>query len=245
MIGGHNTTTHYQYSLVDKFRKAPDYFSSSYAMEFMDSSHLGILSQVFNIKGEGYTIGGAMAGSNLALIQAQRLIQQGYIDICLVVGIMADLSPMEIQAFFNAGAMGGHSYAKQPEKASRPFDSQHEGFIYGQACGAIILESASSLRKRKIKPIAKLSSGAMVLGANYAPDPSVEDEIRVMRQALQYGKLKIDEIDYINAHGTSTPLGESNRTYGYFRLISEPMFSHVDQLNQEHYWTLSLVSWNH
>ena len=116
----------------------------------MDTDYIGVLSEAFTILGEGLTVGGASACGNVALLHAQQLIENNRHAACLVVGAAADLSPMELQAFHNLGALGGHRFAQTPNQACRPFDKLHEGFIYGQAAACIILESIASANERHV-----------------------------------------------------------------------------------------------
>lgn len=208
VVAGQSLASHYQYDLMDTFKQTPDYLSPSYALNYMDTDHVGSLSEAFGILGEGFTLGGASASSNVALLQAYRLIRDEWLDACLVVGALADLSPMDLQGFHNIGALGGHRFADQPDKACRPFDNSHEGFIYGQAAACLIIESVHSAAKRKASILGYMLGGAMVLDGNYQSNPNCAGELRVMEQALKNSCLSVNEINYINTHGTSSPLGD-------------------------------------
>jgi malonyl-ACP decarboxylase len=208
IVAGQNTTQAYQYHLHRKFQDAPDYLSPTYALHFMDTDQVGTLSEVFNIQGEGFTVGGASASGNVGIIQACRLIKQNNVDICLVIGTLADLSPIEIQGFRNIGALGGINFHDQPLKAARPFDAEHEGFIWGQASGCLILESAAFTKKYNTPTIGKISGTSMSLDANRFANPTIAGEVKVMRQALTQAYLLPADIQYINTHGSSSPLGD-------------------------------------
>ncbi len=208
VVAGSNLSCGLQYSLHDRFTKAPEYLSPSYALQFMDTDFVGTLSEIFNIQGEGFTVGGASASGNVAIIKACQLIKLGVADVCLVVGCCCELSPMEIQSFINLGGMGGHGYIERPLEACRPFDVQHEGFIYGQASGCIVLESKEHAVKRNAKILSYICGGAIALDANRLSDSSEEGVARVMAAAIRQAGLDASDISYINAHGTSTPLGD-------------------------------------
>ncbi len=126
----------------------------------------------------------------------------------MVVGAMADISPMELQGFYNIGAMGGKRFQNQPEKSCRPFDKDHEGFIYGQSAGCLILESAESVIRRHAIAHAEILGGVLLLDGNRLSDSNEEGETRVMQAALKYSNNNIDQVDYINTHGSSSPLGD-------------------------------------
>ncbi|HTR88006.1 MAG TPA: beta-ketoacyl synthase N-terminal-like domain-containing protein [Reyranella sp.] len=218
VVAGNNTTQNYQYSLQAAFRQNPEYLSPRYALQFMDTNLIGALSETFGIKGEGFTVGGASASGNVGIIQGMRLIQAGLADACLVVGVAADLSPMEIQAFYSVGAMGGRRFHDQPEKACRPFDAAHEGFIYGQAAACVVLEAAGI---RKISSLATVMGGTTALHATASSDPSIEGEARAMRGALRQAGIDALEVDYVNTHGSSSPLGDKVEIEAIEQVFSE------------------------
>lgn len=208
LVAGHNLTSTYQHQFFDSFQKNPEYIPAKYALRFMDSCILGILSTLFNISGESFTLGAAMASSNIALIQGARLIEQGVLDACVVVGVQAELSPLERQAFYNAGALMVGEIGNDPKKASRPFDKKRAGFIYSQASGCIILESSNSCNTRKHAAHVMIQGKAMRLGASPTSEASVTEEVAVMKQALSDAHCHIADLHYINAHATSTNQGD-------------------------------------
>jgi malonyl-ACP decarboxylase len=151
----------------------------------MDTDHIGTISEIFNIAGEGFTVGGASASGNIGIIKGFQMIQLGIVDACIVVGALADLTNMELQGFYNIGAMGGKTFHDKPEKACRPFDRDHEGFIYGQASGCLILESFESAQKRNIPLLAEMLGGSIILDSNRLSDPNENGEIKAMESALK------------------------------------------------------------
>ncbi|WP_024834505.1 beta-ketoacyl synthase N-terminal-like domain-containing protein [Ruminiclostridium josui] len=221
VVSGSNLSQNYTYGHYDKFRNTPEYLTPSYALHYMDTDHLGVLSQLLGVKGEGFTAGGASASGNVALIQGFRMVQSGIVDACLVVGALADLSPMELQGFYNLGGMGGKGFAEEPEKACRPFDKDHEGFIYGQAGGCILLEAYDSASARGASIHAFMLGGAIALDGNRLSDPNEEGEARTMISAMAQGNVEASEVSYINAHGTSTPLGDITELKAIRRVFRE------------------------
>lgn len=208
IVAGQNSTQHYQYDLIPKFKENPEYLSPRYALEFLETNQVGVLSELFEINGEGFVVGGASATGNVGIIKAYQLVQFGLADICLVVGVLADLSPLDMQGFINIGAMGGKKFGNQPEKACRPFDSQHEGFIYGQASACIIIESGMSALKRAMPFMAEIAGGSLNLDGNSSSDPKVNGEMKAMLSALSQAALSASDVSYINTHGSSSPLGD-------------------------------------
>ncbi len=208
VIGGSNLTKQVSYNLYNDFYEEPLYLSPTYAMGFMDTNQVGIISELLGIFGEGFTIGGASASGNIAIIKAMQLLQLGISDVCIVIGALADLTPMEIQGFMNVGALAGKIFAHDPEKACRPFDIRHEGFVYGQGCGCIILETEKSAISRGKQPIANLLGGGIVLDGNRLTNPSKQGEIQAMKKTIKSAGIKQDDIGYINTHGSSSTLGD-------------------------------------
>jgi malonyl-ACP decarboxylase len=204
IVAGHNTTSFEQYRLQKDLATELNFISPAYALNFMDSQQLSAISEVLGIQGPGLTIGGASASSHAALWQAYQWLKYGQVEACLVVGSLAQLAPLELQALYNLGALGGQSFIEHPQQACRPFDTAHEGFIPGQAAACVILEGTAA----SINSQAELIATALGLDANHLTNPSVTGEIKVMQQALAEAKLVPEDIDYINAHATSTPLGD-------------------------------------
>ncbi len=217
IVAGQNTSCHYSYSLHESFQKDPEFLSPTYALNFMDTNYVGVLSELFGIHGEGFTVGGSLATGTIGLIKAMQLIQDDRLDACLVVGVMADLSPMELQGFRNIGALGGMNFEKEPHKACRPFDKAHEGFIYGQGTGAIFLESSKSAAKRGTPLLGSLLGGSIALDGNRLSNPSLKGETEIMRAALK--NANVERVDYINTHGTSAPLGDETELEAISQLL--------------------------
>ncbi|MBI4652468.1 beta-ketoacyl-ACP synthase [Candidatus Desantisbacteria bacterium] len=221
IIAGSNLTMNFQYDLYQKFFQSFEYITPSYALHYMDTDHVGILSEVFDIRGEGFTVGGASASGNVGILKGYQLIQLGVVDACMVVGSIADLSPMELQGFYNIGAMGGKRFHDQPEKACRPFDKDHEGFIYGQASGCLILESLESAKKRDIHILAEILGASLILDGNRLSNPNEDGEVRAMEFALNQAKVKAEDVDYINAHGSSSQLGDETEIRAIRRVFKK------------------------
>lgn len=208
LVAGNNINQAYQRGVMMKYQEDPEYVPASYALHFMDIDQIGLISEVLGVRGEGFTVGGGSASGNMAILQAYRQIKYGVCQACVVVGAMADLSPVELQAFRHAGALGGKRFAAQPEKACRPFDADRDGFIYGQGSACLILESAKQARERGAPVWGQIAGGAACLDGNRSSNPSAAGEVRVMRQALEEAGHAVTEVQYVNAHATSSLLGD-------------------------------------
>jgi malonyl-ACP decarboxylase len=221
VVAGHNLNQHDSFELYQKVQQAPEYLNPRTALHFMDTDHIGTLSEIFEIQGEGFTVGGASASGNVGILKGYQLVQWGIAEACMVVGGLSHLSPLELQAFYNLGAMGGKRFQNEPGKACRPFDKDHEGFIYGQGSGCLILESSESSRNRKVPPLAEILGGSLVLDGNQLSNPGENGEVRAMTSALQQANLKPEQIHYLNAHGTSSPLGDKTEIKAVKRVFRE------------------------
>lgn len=226
VAAGSNLSQNYHYGLLPGFQSNPQYLTPKYAIHYMDTDHVGTLSEIFNIQGEGITVGGSSASGNVAIIKGCQSIQLGILEACAVVGVMADLSPMELQGFYNLGAMGGKRFCNQPGKACRPFDKDHEGFIYGQAAGCLILESLDSAQKRGMPVLAEIEGAALLLDGNRLPNPNAQGEAHAMESALKQASIKPTQVDYLNAHGTSSPLGDETEIKAIKTVFNENL-SHL------------------
>jgi malonyl-ACP decarboxylase len=177
-----------------------------YALSFLDSNQVGCLSEILSIGGPGFTIGAAAASGNAALFQAFHWIRSGIVQRCLVVGACMEFTALELEAFAILGAACSGRLQDDPARACRPFDQAHEGFVWGQGAGCVVLESPDCVTGRKV--LGELVGASLLLDGNHLSDPSQKGEIRAMQLALNSGDLDPRYIGYINAHGTSSPLGD-------------------------------------
>ncbi|MCS1407948.1 MAG: Polyketide biosynthesis malonyl-ACP decarboxylase PksF [Verrucomicrobia subdivision 3 bacterium] len=181
-----------------------------YALSFLDTHQVGCLSELFSILGMGYTVGGASASGGVALYQALQWVRSGVMGSCLVVGASPDYSVLEREGFSVLGAAClGEGYGGCPGGASRPFDRGHAGFVLGRGCGGMVVEARDLAMARGAEVLGEILGGAVVLDGNHLSDPSVRGESRAMREALMDAGVGAGEVGYINAHGTSSPLGDA------------------------------------
>jgi 3-oxoacyl-[acyl-carrier-protein] synthase II len=172
----------------------------------------GLVSMRFNAKGPNYATISACATSAHAIGDAFRTIQYGDADIVITGGSEATVTPMAIGGFANMKALSERNDA--PETASRPFDQTRDGFVMGEGAGVVVLEDYEHAKKRGAHIYAEIV-GYGATGDAYhltAPAPDGEGAQRAMRRAMADAKLKPEDIDYINAHGTSTPANDLNET---------------------------------
>lgn len=216
-----NASQRYQYDMVQKCAINPEYVSPRYALHALSTDHVGVISELLKVHGEGFAVGGASASGNVALLKASQIIQLGIVDACIVIGALSDLSPLSLQGFYNIGAMGGKHFKDSPKEACRPFDTSHEGFIYGQGCACIILEADDSIKKRGISPLAEFLGGVILLDGHALAAPNEAGEAKSMTRCLDVAGLQSGDVDYINAHGSSSPLGDRTEISAIKRVFSK------------------------
>lgn len=209
IVGGSNFQQRELAQLHENYRERKQFLKPTYALSFMDSDLCGFCSARFGIRGLAHTVGGASASGQLAIIQAAHAVLSDQVDVCIALGALMDISHWECQGFRALGAMGSDRFASEPALASRPFDRDHDGFIFGESSGAMIIEDRASSERRQMRPYAVLRSWAVAIDGNRNPDPSVDGEMRVIRSALQSAAWSASQIDYVNPHGTGSTLGDA------------------------------------
>ncbi len=170
----------------------------------------GVVSMRFNARGPNYATVSACATSAHAIGDAMRTIQYGDADVMICGGAEATVTPMAIGGFANMTALSRRN--DSPSTASRPFDATRDGFVMGEGAGIIVLEELEHARARGARIYGEVA-GYRATGDAYhltGQLPDHEGLQRAMRGAMQDGGLTPADIDYVNAHGTSTPLNDSN-----------------------------------
>jgi 3-oxoacyl-[acyl-carrier-protein] synthase II len=154
----------------------------------------------------------ACAASNMAIGEAADAIRLGRADVMLAGGTEAGITRVGIAGFSAMRALSRRNDA--PEEASRPFDAGRDGFVMGEAGAVVVLEELERAKSRDAKIYAELLGYGLSSDARHVtePDPSGENPARAMNMALADAGVNVDEVDYINAHGTSTPLGDASET---------------------------------
>src|SRR5215218_2648866 len=187
----------------------------------------GVVSMRFNARGPNYATVSACATSAHAIGDAFRCIQYGDADIIITGGAEATVTPMAIGGFANMTALSERN--DSPETASRPFDRDRDGFVMGEGAGIVILEELEHAKRRGARIYAEVA-GYGATGDAYhltAPAPDGEGLQRAMRRALADGGLTPGDVDYVNAHGTSTPLNDSNEA----KAIAKVFGDHARSIN--------------
>jgi 3-oxoacyl-[acyl-carrier-protein] synthase II len=168
-----------------------------------------IVRTKLGLTGPVATVGAACASANYALVQARRWLTMGLADVCLAGSCTLDTSKICLASFGNLGALSKRNH--EPQAASRPFDKDRDGFVMGEGGALFVLERVESARRRGARPYAEVAGFGASSDASHMVIPSSDPKpaAAAIRIALRDAAVNPDEIDYINAHATSTPLGDS------------------------------------
>jgi len=202
-------------------------FNPFFIPKVIISMGAGQISLMFGLKGPSFGVTSACATSSHALSQAYDMIRLGKADVIVSGGSDANVTIAGIGGFNSMHAISTRN--DSPETASRPFSKSRDGFVMGEGAACLILEEYEHAKARGAKIYAEMVGSAMTSDAYHmtAPDPSGAGVIRVMRDALRDGGLKPEDVDYINTHGTSTPLGDVAELHA----IQEVFGEHAYKLN--------------
>ena len=181
----------------------------------------GQLSIMYGLKGPNLALVTACTTANHCIGDAGRLIEYGDADVMIAGGAEAMVSPLGVGGFCAARALSTRNDA--PEQASRPWDLDRDGFVLGEGAGILVLEEYEHAKKRGARIYCELAGYGMSADAHHITAPCADGEgaSRCMVNALRNGSTNLDEVDYINAHGTSTPLGDIAETVAVKRCFGE------------------------
>jgi 3-oxoacyl-[acyl-carrier-protein] synthase II len=168
----------------------------------------------------------ACASGVQAFIEAQRMIEHGDADVVIAGGTESAILPVAFAALANMGALSKRN--DEPERASRPFDANRDGFVFGEGAAVMVVESADHAERRGATILAEIPGGGLTADAFHisAPEPSGSGAARAMTRALADAGVEAAQIDYIAAHGTSTPLNDATET----KAIRAAFGPHADAL---------------
>jgi 3-oxoacyl-[acyl-carrier-protein] synthase II len=192
----------------------------------MPNAAAAAVSIAYGLQGPNISVASACATGTNAVGEAAEMIRRGQTDVMLCGGSEAAIEPISVSAFKNMGALSTRN--DEPERASRPFDAERDGFIMAEGAGILLLESLEHAQRRGARIYAELIGYGSTADASHitAPDESGTGAARAMTAALRDAGLAPEAVDYINAHGTSTPLNDRMET----RAIRQVFGPHADRL---------------
>lgn len=208
VVSGHNLNQGYTFENHELFNEDPDFIEGLFALKGLDTNYVGIISEVLQLKGAGYTVGGACASGNMALRCALNEVRHNGAPFAAVIAPALDYSPLDIQGMAIMGAISYQQFNDKPTEASRPYDTQREGFIPAHGTAALILEDLDHALARGARIYAEVLGVESSMDGSHLPKPSREGQARLMKRLLEKCQVAASEVDYINAHATSTPLGD-------------------------------------
>lgn len=217
-IGGLSTIEEQLTKLVTK---GPDRVSPLTIPKLMLNAAGGNISIRFGLRGPNYTVATACASATNAMGDALKAIQYGDADVMVTGGSEAAMTRMGLAAFQNMRALSERE--GDPTKASRPFDSGRDGFVFAEGAGILVFEELEHARARGAKIYAEVLGYGTSGDAGHItqPDDQGTGAAKAMSMALQDAQLDPSKIDYINAHGTSTPLGDKAETQAVKRVFGD------------------------
>ena len=194
------------------FDRGPTRVSAFMIPKLMVNAASGNVSVRWRLRGPNSAVATACASATNAIGDAFKLIQNDFADVMVTGGSEAPVTPLGLSGFGRMNALSTRN--DDPERASRPFDKGRDGFVLSEGSGVVVLEELEHARQRGANILAEVLGYGMTADASHmtAPDPEGEGAARAMSMSLRDAGLNPEDIDYINAHGTSTPLGDAAET---------------------------------
>jgi len=217
-IGGAETWEEQHRNLLER---GPGRVSPFFIPMIIVNMAAGVVSILLGAKGPNSSVVTACATGGNAIGDATRIIQRGEADAMIAGGSEATITPLSLAGFCSMKAMSTRN--DEPERASRPFDAKRDGFVMGEGAGIVLLESLEQARSREAHIYGELVGYGMSGDAYHItqPDPEADGASRSIRNALRDAKMSPSEVDYINAHGTSTPYNDKTETLAIKKVFGD------------------------
>ena len=221
-IGGINVLE----SQVENYlNKGPGRVSAFYITGMITNIVTGHIAMRYGIKGPNYVTTSACASGCHAIGNAYYAIQRGEADVILAGGTEGAITPTAVAGFINIMALSRRN--DEPERASRPFDCGRDGFVMGEGAGVVVLEELEHAKKRGATIYAEMSGSGFTADAYHvtAPDPDGAGASRSIELAVEHAGMNIEDVDYVNCHGTSTPAGDIAETNAIKRAFGDHAYN--------------------
>lgn len=203
------------------YDKGPRRISPFFIPAVIPNMTTGLISIKYGMKGLNYTIASACASAAHALSAAASEIMMGRQDVVVSGGAESVMNALSLAGFISMKALSKNG--EEPARASRPFDTARDGFVMGEGAGILVLEDYDKAKARGAKIYAEIVGFGATSDAYHitAPHPEGEETFRCMQMAMEHAGVKPSEVGYVNAHGTSTPLGDIGETKAIKRAFGE------------------------
>ena len=199
--------------------RGPSRVSAFFIPSIITNLGSGQISMRFGMKGPNSCVCTACATGNHAIGDSFRILQHGEADVMIAGGSEAVITPLTIAGFAAMRALSTRN--DEPARASRPFDKGRDGFVMGEGSGIMVLETLEHAQRRGARVYAELLGYGMSADAHHMTVPALDGAVRSMRLCLQDAKVAPTTVDYVNAHGTSTPVGDVNETQALKEVFGE------------------------
>ena len=218
-VGGIYTMEEQHSVLINR---GPRRISPFFVPKLIANIAAGHVAIKWGLKGPYYTVTTACASATDAIGIATRLIQIGDADMIVAGGTEASITPLTISGFANMKAL---SRNPDNQTASRPFDKNRDGFVMGEGAGIMVIESEEHAKNRHAEILGEIAGYGSTNDASHITQPQKEGAVLAMKKAIQDAGLSPANIDYINAHGTSTPLNDKNETNAIKEVFGDHAYS--------------------
>lgn len=237
IIFGNDSSTPSVISAVDIIREKRDtaLVGSGSVFQSMNSSVTMNLSVIFRLKGVNFTLSGACASGSHSVGMGYLLIKHGYQD-CIICGGAQEVNLFCVGSFDALGAFSKRE--SEPAKASRPFDKNRDGLVPSGGAATVIIESYESAMKRGAPILAEVLGYGFSSDGKHISVPDIDGPVRAIKMSLEQSGVKPEKIDYINAHATSTPLGDANEAKAINTVFggSKPLVSSTKSMTGHEMW---------
>lgn len=237
ILYGNDSTSKSVVNSVDKIREKKDttLVGSGAIFQAMNSSVTMNLSTIFKLKGINLTISAACASGSHSIGLAYQLIKSGMQD-CVICGGAQEINEFAMGSFDGLGVFSKN--VNNPTEASRPFDSERDGLVPSGGAATLVVESYESAMRRKAPILGEIIAYGFSSNGDHISTPNVEGPARAMLKAIHQAGIKPKEIDYVNAHATSTPVGDANEAKAIFEVFGEngPYVSSTKSMTGHECW---------
>ncbi|MDO5971728.1 beta-ketoacyl-[acyl-carrier-protein] synthase family protein [Flavivirga aquimarina] len=237
ILYGNDSTAKAVINSVDKIREKKDtaLVGSGAIFQAMNSTVTMNLSTIFKLRGVNFTISAACASGSHAIGMAYQLIKSGLQD-CIICGGAQEINKFAMGSFDGLGVFS--TVIDQPEKASRPFDKSRDGLVPSGGAATLVVESYESAVKRGAPILGEIIGYGFSSNGEHISTPNVDGPTNAMSKAIEQANIDSKAIDYVNAHATSTPVGDANEAKAIFKVFGEngPCVSSTKSMTGHECW---------